>query len=70
MDELLAGLMSKVGLSEEQAHKVIEFLKENADQIPQWLAATGLDDKIRDVIPDSVEDQLEGALGGLFGGGD
>lgn len=37
MDQLLNGLMSKVGLSESQAKKVVSYLQENADQIPGWL---------------------------------
>ncbi len=46
MDELIAGLTEKVGLDKETADKVINFLKENADEIPGWLAKAGIADKL------------------------
>lgn len=64
MDQLINGLIEKVGLDKEKAEQVIAFLKENASNVPQWLAATGMEDKVKDMIPDSIEDKL----GGLFGG--
>ncbi len=56
MDELVKGLVSKAGLTEEQGKAVVKFLKENADKIPNWL---GIDLK-------SLTDKLPGGLGGLF----
>jgi hypothetical protein len=41
MDELIQGLVSKVGLDEAQAKKVVSFLQDNADQIPKWLGSLG-----------------------------
>lgn len=61
MDELLNGLIARVGLDKETAEKVIAFLKENAGELPQWLAKSGLQEKIAGKLP--------GGLGGLFGGG-
>lgn len=40
--DMINGLMEKVGLDEDQAKKVVEFLKENASKIPGWLGQ-GLD---------------------------
>lgn len=61
MDELLNGLIARVGLDKETAEKVIAFLKENASELPQMLAKSGLQEKITSKLP--------GGLGGLFGGG-
>ena len=33
MEDMIQGLISKVGISKEQAEKVIEFIKENVDLI-------------------------------------
>ncbi len=46
MDELLNGLVEKVGLDKETAEKVISFLKDNASDIPGLLAKAGLADKL------------------------
>ena len=54
MDELLNGLIEKVGLDKETAEKVIAFLKDNASEIPELLAKSG------------VADKLPGGLGKLF----
>ena len=63
MDAIIAGLIEKVGLDEETAHKVIEFLKEHADELPALLAKSGLADQ----LPEGVADAIPGGLGGLFG---
>jgi hypothetical protein len=54
MDALIEGLINKVGLDKETAEKVVEFLKEHADELPGMLAKSGLKDK------------LPGGLGNLF----
>jgi len=59
MDDLIQGLMSKVGLDKATAEKVIAFLKENADDIPAMLAKSGMADKLPAGLGKS--------LGGLFG---
>ena len=46
MDDLIAGLTEKVGIDKETAEKVVEFLKENASEIPALLAKAGLKDKL------------------------
>ncbi len=58
MEEIIEGLMNKVGLSEEKAQEVIAFLKEHADKLPALLGSSGIADK------------LPGGLGSMFGGGD
>lgn len=40
--DMINGLMEKVGLDEEKAKQVVEFFKENASKIPEWLG-DGLD---------------------------
>lgn len=42
MSDMINGLMEKAGISEGQAKKVMEYLKENASKIPDWLG-DGLD---------------------------
>ena len=54
MEEFIQGLMEKVGISEEQANGVVEFLRENADKVPELLKDSGLASK------------LPGGLGSLF----
>lgn len=38
---MVQGLMAKVGLSQEQAEKVVSFLRDNASKLPQWLQKSG-----------------------------
>ncbi len=59
MDDLVNQLTSKVGIDKATAEKVVNFLKDNASQIPKWLgsdAAKGITDK------------LPGGIGDMFGG--
>lgn len=58
MEELIKGLMSKVGLSKEQAEKVADFLEENAHKVPEWL---GKSDTIK-----NLGKKLPGPLGDMF----
>jgi hypothetical protein len=59
MQQLIQGLIGQVGLDAATAEKVITFLKENADQLPTWLAGDG--------AKQAIADKLPGGLGGLFG---
>ena len=54
MDEIINQLMAKVGLDKATAEKVAVFIREHADEIPKWLAQSGMKDK------------LPGGLGKLF----
>lgn len=58
MEEMIQGLVTKCGLSEEQAKTVYDYLVENGPQVTQWLSDSGMKDKIKDKLP--------GGLGGLF----
>lgn len=58
IEEFVASMAAKVGISEEQAMQVIEFLKENADKVPELLGSDGLD---------ALKDKIPGGLGGLLG---
>jgi hypothetical protein len=66
MDELINGLVTKVGLDEATAKKVVTFLKENATQLPALLANNETAKSLVDKLPGGVGSML----GGLFGGGD
>ncbi len=56
MDDLINQLVSKTGISKDQAEKVVQFLKEHATELPKMLGQAGIADK------------LSGGLGGMFGG--
>lgn len=58
MEDFIAKLTAKVGISEEQAKKVFEFLRENADQIPKWL---GNIEAVKD-----LKEKLPGGIGKFF----
>ena len=58
MDELIQGLMTKVGLSKEKAEQVAAFLSENASKLPEWL---GKSDQLKE-----LGKKLPGGLGGMF----
>jgi hypothetical protein len=66
MDELINGLVKKVGLDEATAKKVVVFLKENAAQLPAMLASNETAKSLVDKLPGGVGDML----GGFFGGGE
>lgn len=61
MNELIQGLVQKVGLSPEQAQQVVVFLKDNAHKLPEWLGQSDLGKDLAGKLP--------GGLGGLFGKG-
>lgn len=58
MEEFISKITDKVGISEDQAKKVFAFLKDNAEQIPEWIGKSD--------IVDTVKDKLPGGLGNLF----
>ena len=60
MEELIEGLIAKVGLDKDKAEKVVSFLKENASKVPEWLASSGALGK----LPGGLGDKLGGMLGG------
>jgi hypothetical protein len=54
MEDFIEKLVSKVGISREQADKVIALIKEHADDIPKWIASTDIGKNVVDKLPDSV----------------
>lgn len=54
MEEFIKAMAEKVGISEEQANSVVEFLKEHASQLPAMLGNSemlgGLGDKLKDFL--------------------
>jgi uncharacterized protein YajQ (UPF0234 family) len=57
MEEMIEGLMTKCGLDKEKAEKVVDFLKDNASKVPEWLQS----DAVK-----SLGKKLPGPLGGMF----
>ncbi len=58
IEEFVSNMAQKVGISEEQARGVIEFLKENSDQVTNLLSSDAVE---------GIKDKLPGGLGGLLG---
>ena len=58
MDEFVQKMVDKVGIDKATAMKVIDFLKEHADDAVEYLQKSGLKDK----LPGGIGDKL----GGLF----
>lgn len=56
MEDFINQMVTKTGISKEQAEKVIAFLKEHATELPKLIGQAG------------VVDKLPGGLGGMFGG--
>jgi hypothetical protein len=65
MEEMIQGLMTKVGLDKEKAEQVVAFIRENATKVPQWLASNETARGVLDKLPGGLGDKL----GGMFGGG-
>ncbi len=60
MEEMIQQLVMKTGISKEQAVQVVEFLKQNAHKLPEWLGGTDIGKELASKLP--------GGLGGLFKG--
>lgn len=58
IEQFVTDMAQKVGISEEQAQAVVEFLKENSSKLPELLNSDALS---------GVKDKLPGGLGGLLG---
>lgn len=60
MEEFIQNMIAKVGIDEATARKVMDFIQENAGQLPGLIASSGITDK----LPGGIGDALEGFLGG------
>jgi hypothetical protein len=60
MEEMIQQLVMKTGISKEQAVQVVEFLKQNAHKLPEWLGDTDWGKQLASKLP--------AGLGGLFKG--
>lgn len=49
MDELINGLCTKAGISQDQARQVVDYLKQNSDKLPQLLGQAGIAGKAGEV---------------------
>jgi hypothetical protein len=49
MDDIINGLCSKAGISQEQARQVVDYLKQNADKLPQLLGQAGVGGKLGEI---------------------
>jgi len=59
MEEMIEQLVMKTGISKEQAESVVDFLKQNAHKLPEWL---GQSEFAKDLVG-----KLPGGLGKLLG---
>lgn len=59
MEEMVNGLMKKVGLSEDQAKQVVAFVKENAHKIPEWIGSNDMAKGLVDKLPGGVGDMFK-----------
>ncbi|MBO6939802.1 MAG: hypothetical protein JJ863_32825 [Deltaproteobacteria bacterium] len=59
MEEMITGLVKKVGISEDQAKQVIEFLKENAHKVPEWIGQNEMAKDLVDKLPGGIGDMLK-----------
>jgi len=59
MEEMVEQLIAKTGISKAQAEQVVDFLKQNAHKLPEWLGDTEFGKNLMDKLP--------GGLGGLLG---
>jgi len=50
MDEFVAKMVDKVGIDKATAEKVIEFLKDHADDAMKYIQSSGLKDKLPDAL--------------------
>ena len=54
MEEFVDKMVEKVGIDKATAHKVIEFLKDHADEAVSYLQKSGIADK----LPGGLGDKL------------
>ena len=54
MEEFVDKMVAQVGIDKATAHKVIEFLKDHADEAVAYLQKSGLADK----LPGGIGDKL------------
>ncbi|HZH97478.1 MAG TPA: hypothetical protein VEX38_00785 [Fimbriimonadaceae bacterium] len=58
MDDMINKLVTQVGIDRATAEKVVSFLKDHADEVPKWLAQSGVASK----LPGGIGDKLGGLL--------
>jgi hypothetical protein len=56
MEEMIDKMVAHVGIDRATAEKVVQFLREHAEELPKWLAQSG------------IADRLPGNLGNMLGG--
>jgi len=57
MEDFIEKITAKVGISEDQAKQVYEFLQDHAHKVPEWLDSESVQ---------QIKDKLPGGLGKLF----
>lgn len=60
MEQLISGLVDKVGIDRATAEKVADFIKDHISDIPGWLSSSGIGAK----LPGGIGDKLSEMLGG------
>ena len=59
MEELITGLVKKIGISEDQAKQVVKFLQENAHKVPEWIGQNEMAKGLVDKLPGGIGDMLK-----------
>jgi hypothetical protein len=54
MEEFIEKMMVKCGLDRATADKVVDFLKDNADDVGKYVAKSGLADKLPGGLGDKI----------------
>ncbi len=58
MEEFINGLVEKTGISKEQAEKVIDFLKEHAEDIPKMIGQNEFLHGLAEKLPGGIGEKL------------
>ncbi|MDO9557881.1 MAG: hypothetical protein Q7J82_09965 [Coriobacteriia bacterium] len=64
MEEIVQKLMAKTGVDEATAMKVVDFLRENWDDVAKWIGGEKFGD-VKENVSEAMHD-VKGKLSGLF----
>lgn len=61
MEEMMEKLIAETGIDKGTAQKVVDFMKQHIDEVPTWIAQSGLAHR----LPGNLQQEI----GSLFGSG-